>query len=185
MAGPINCSWYARLLRLLMPPQQPPPPQRHGGHERVADDGDLDDAGEYAARVGEAGGLHHGAAEAVAAGTVRNRRLPLLFEYFRKISPLMEHACDFNAVRLQTIENNVWMAEDRAQPRRHLVTRPPHERAIRQMLACLRDFAKHVVGKLRRCYARIVPPDTMQVLFGPWRPYNSPTFFRHVRHGLA
>src|SRR5579883_203072 len=57
---------FLPLPPLLMPRQQPPPQPGHGGDQRVADNCNLDDAGEHAARVGEAGGLHHGAAEAVA-----------------------------------------------------------------------------------------------------------------------
>jgi hypothetical protein len=46
-----------------MPPQQPPPYRRHPLDQHIPDHRDLDDAGEHAAAVGEAGGLYHGAAE--------------------------------------------------------------------------------------------------------------------------
>ena len=41
--------------------------ERHRLDQDVADHRDLDDAGEHAARIGEARGVHHGAAEAIAA----------------------------------------------------------------------------------------------------------------------
>ena len=46
----------ARLGGFLVPDQQPPAQQRHGLDQAVADDGDLDDAGEHAGRIGEARG---------------------------------------------------------------------------------------------------------------------------------
>ncbi len=50
-----------------MPREQPPPQRRHQLDDDVADRGDFDDAGEHAAGIGEARGLHHRGAEAVAA----------------------------------------------------------------------------------------------------------------------
>ena len=43
VAGGIRCAetYPCHLLRLLVPSQQPPPEHRHGGHEAIADDGDL------------------------------------------------------------------------------------------------------------------------------------------------
>src|ERR1700722_13768143 len=50
---------------LLVPRQEAAAHQRHGLDQHIADDGDLDDAGEHATGIGKARGAHHGAAEAV------------------------------------------------------------------------------------------------------------------------
>src|SRR5262245_5829800 len=51
----------------LMPDQQPASYQCHGLDQYVADNGDLDDAGEYAGGIGKAGCRHHCATETVSA----------------------------------------------------------------------------------------------------------------------
>jgi hypothetical protein len=73
-------------LTPLMPREHTPPQRRHQLDEDVADHRDLDDAGEHAAGVGEARGLHHRGAE--EAQTRENRPLtPTLSPHAGRVPP--------------------------------------------------------------------------------------------------